>query len=131
MTLPKFLSVRDVEAWLLQLGLYADRHDIARALRLVPLDGVIAPGRHGQRWTVPKERLLQLLVVCLARRAGRRDAFPVSFDRVYLDAAEHLMEDPELVRTMPPSLKERVRERRKARRRNPWWFGGAGRAAAG
>jgi hypothetical protein len=131
MTLPKFLSVRDVEAWLLQLGLYADRHDIARALRLVPLDGVIAPGRHGQRWTVPKERLLQLLVVCVARRAGRRDAFPVSFDRVYLDAAEHLMEDPELARTMPPSLKERVRERRKARRRNPWWFGGAGRAPAG
>ena len=130
MILPGFLSLRDVEAWMLQVGLYIERHQVARALRLVPLEGVIEPGRHGQRWTVPKAQLLALLVTCLARRAGG-GAVRVSFDRLYLDAAERLMEDPELARTMPPSLKERVRERRKARRRNPWWFGGAGRAAAG
>jgi hypothetical protein len=131
MTLPRFLSASDVEGLMLALGVPVDRQSVARALRLVPLDGCIPPGRPGQAWVVPKAQLLPLLVVCLARRAGRRDAFPVSFDRVYLDVAEHLMEDPELARTMPASLKERVRERRKARRRNPWWFGGAGRAAAG
>jgi hypothetical protein len=130
MTLPRFLSLRDVEAWMLQVGLYVERHQVARALRLVPLEGVIEPGRRGQRWTVPKAQLLNMLVTCLARRAGG-GAVPVSFDRLYLDAAERLMEDPELARTMPPSVKELVRERQKVRRCSPWWLGGTGRAAAG
>jgi hypothetical protein len=117
MMLPRFLSLRDVEEWLLQLGVYADRQDVARALRLVPMDGVIAPGRRGQRWTVPKAKLLNLLVLCLARRGCRGNGMPVNFDRTYLDAAEHLMNDPELARMMQPSLKRLVRERQKARKR--------------
>jgi hypothetical protein len=116
MTLPKFLSLREVEAWMLQVGLYVERHQVARALRLVPLEGVIGPGRRGQRWTVPKEQLLALLVTCFARRAGG-GAVPVNFDHLYLDAAERLMEGPELARTMPPPVKELVRERQRARRR--------------
>jgi hypothetical protein len=131
MTLPEFLSLRDVEAWMLQVGLYVERHQVARALRLVPLEGVIAPGRRGQRWTVPKAQLLNLLVACFARRAGG-GAVPVSFDRVYLDAAEHLMrDDPDLARMMPPSLKKAVRERQKARKSRSSLFGCRGRAAAG
>jgi hypothetical protein len=131
MTLPRFLSASEVEGLMLTLGLSIDRQSVARALRLVPLDGCIPPGRRGQRWTIPKPALLQLLVVCLARRAGT-GCFPLSFDRVYLDAAEFLMEeDPELARTMPASLKKAVRDRREARRRNPWWRGDVGRVGPG
>jgi hypothetical protein len=56
---------------MLQVGVSLDRQSIASALRLVPLDGVIPPGRPGQAWVVPTDQLLNLLVVCLARRASR------------------------------------------------------------
>jgi hypothetical protein len=79
---------------------------------------------------VPKAQLLNLLVACFARRAGG-GAVPVSFDRVYLDAAERLMEDPELARTMPPPVKELVRERQRAKQRRSGRLGGTDRAAAG
>jgi hypothetical protein len=73
-------------------------------------------------------RLLNLLVVCLARRASRGtrggDRMPVNFDRVYLDAAEHLMRHQELARMMPASLKKAVRQRQKGRARPRGLFGG-------
>jgi hypothetical protein len=61
---------------------------------------------------------------------NERDGSLVAADP-HLDAAEYLMNDPELARMMPPSLKKRVRERQKVRRCSPWWLGGTGRAVAG
>jgi hypothetical protein len=112
--LPKFLSVRDVEAWTARFGLSVDREEISRALRLMPIEGCIPPGRRGQRWTIPKKALLQLMVAFLAQQCGNGARFPVRFDRVYLDAAEDLMHDPELASTIPPALKKAVKARMKA-----------------
>ena len=56
--------------------------------------------------------------------------WPVRFDRVYLDAAEMLMCDPELARTMPSALKKDVKARRKARKLGLWRYGGVDRASA-
>jgi hypothetical protein len=114
--LPKFLSARDVETWLLQFGMCVHHEEISQSLRLVPIPGCIVPARRGQRCTIPKAALLQLLVVCLARRSGRRDVWPIVFDRVYLDAAEVLLRDPDVAPTVPPALKEAVKARRKARK---------------
>jgi hypothetical protein len=129
MTLPRFLSAAAAEEIMLQVGVSLDRQSIASALRLVPLDGVIPPGRPGQAWVVPTNQLLNLLVVCLARRASRGTRgggrMPVNFDRIYLDAAGYLMRNRELARMMPPSLKKAVRERQRARDSRSCWFGEA------
>jgi len=124
MTLPRFLSASDVEEVLLQVGLSVDRESVSRALRLLPLEGAMPPGRPGQAWVIPKVQLLQLLVVCLARRASRGTRgggrMPINFHRVCPDAAGYLMRDPELARMMPPSVKKLVKDRQKARKQNFW-----------
>jgi hypothetical protein len=121
MKLPETLSASDVADVLVRVGFPVDRQNVARALHQAPVDGVIAPGRVGQGWRVPKAALLDVTATCFWRRAQRelapRGYGPGSPCSYRLDAAELLMEDRELARLVPRSLKRRVRERQESRRR--------------
>ena len=96
MILPEVLSAHDVEDVLVRVGLPVDRRNVGRALHQHPVDGVIAPGRCGQGWRVPKGALVDVVAACLCRRARRLSAPrrrpPVPACLYKLDAAELLME---------------------------------------
>jgi hypothetical protein len=119
--LPEVLSASDVADVLVRVGFPVDRQNVARALHQAPVDGVIAPGRIGQGWRVPRSALLDVFATCLWRRAQRERAprghGPGSPAAYRVDAAELLMEERELARLVPRSLKQAVRQRWGARRR--------------
>ena len=122
MKLPEILSAGDVADVLVRVGFPVDRQNVARALHEAPVDGVIAPGRIGQGWRVPRSALLDVFATCLWRRAQRERAprgyGPGSPAAYRVDAAELLMEERELARLVPRSLKQAVRQRWEARRRS-------------
>jgi hypothetical protein len=122
MMLPQTLSAADVEDALSRVGLIVDRRNVGRALHQHPVDGVIAPGRGGQGWRVPRAALVDVAAAILCRRASKAAVArgrPAPAARLYrVDAGELLLGsgERELAKLVPLPLRREVRERQRLER---------------
>jgi hypothetical protein len=114
MRIPENLSLPVVADVMAALGVPMDRGNVGRALQGVVIAGVEAPESPGDRWRIPRCKLVEVVGACLLRRALRHpDRWSLRPEKFVTTAAELMLDDPDLEGFVPRRLKAEIQERRR------------------